>query len=83
MNEIPPRRSSKKLPDIPETYTPAEFAAIFHVDAKTVTRWEKSGKMEEHGIRVFRTFGGHRRMHKDDTDRVLKELYEPRKENNA
>lgn len=36
--------------------TPAEVAAAFRVDPKTVTRWAKSGK-----LRSIRTLGGHRR----------------------
>ncbi len=42
----------------PETrlLTPAEVAALFRVDPKTVTRWAQQGK-----IRSIRTLGGHRR----------------------
>ncbi|MCV2395272.1 BldC family transcriptional regulator [Actinotalea sp. M2MS4P-6] len=36
--------------------TPAEVAAMFRVDPKTVTRWAKSGKLSS-----IRTLGGHRR----------------------
>jgi excisionase family DNA binding protein len=36
--------------------TPAEVAALFRVDPKTVTRWAKSGKLS-----FIRTLGGHRR----------------------
>ena len=36
--------------------TPAEVAAAFRVDPKTVTRWAKSGKLNS-----IRTLGGHRR----------------------
>jgi excisionase family DNA binding protein len=36
--------------------TPAEVAALFRVDPKTVTRWAKSGKLA-----CIRTLGGHRR----------------------
>jgi excisionase family DNA binding protein len=36
--------------------TPAEVAAAFRVDPKTVTRWAKAGK-----LRSIRTLGGHRR----------------------
>jgi excisionase family DNA binding protein len=36
--------------------TPAEVAALFRVDPKTVTRWEKAGKLKS-----IRTLGGHRR----------------------
>jgi excisionase family DNA binding protein len=37
--------------------TPAEVAALFRVDPKTVTRWAKAGK-----ISSIRTLGGHRRF---------------------
>ena len=36
--------------------TPAEVAALFRVDPKTVTRWAKAGKLTS-----LRTLGGHRR----------------------
>jgi excisionase family DNA binding protein len=36
--------------------TPAEVAAVFRVDPKTVTRWAKAGKLS-----FIRTLGGHRR----------------------
>jgi excisionase family DNA binding protein len=36
--------------------TPAEVAALFRVDPKTVTRWAKDGKLSS-----IRTLGGHRR----------------------
>jgi excisionase family DNA binding protein len=36
--------------------TPAEVAAAFRVDPKTVTRWAKAGKLSS-----IRTLGGHRR----------------------
>ena len=36
--------------------TPAEVAAMFRVDPKTVTRWAKAGKLS-----CVRTLGGHRR----------------------
>ncbi len=39
-----------------ELLTPAEVAALFRVDPKTVTRWAKSGKLTS-----IRTLGGHRR----------------------
>lgn len=40
-----------------ELMTPAEVAAAFHVDPKTVTRWSKAGKLS-----CIRTLGGHRRF---------------------
>ncbi|WP_121188229.1 BldC family transcriptional regulator [Nocardiopsis sp. Huas11] len=41
---------------IPVPLTPAEVAALFRVDPKTVTRWAQDGKLPS-----FRTPGGHRR----------------------
>ncbi len=37
--------------------TPAEVAALFRVDPKTVTRWAQQGKLNS-----IRTLGGHRRF---------------------
>lgn len=37
--------------------TPAEVAAVFRVDAKSVTRWAKAGRIES-----IRTPGGHYRI---------------------
>jgi excisionase family DNA binding protein len=39
-----------------ELLTPAEVAALFRVDPKTVTRWANAGKLTP-----MRTLGGHRR----------------------
>jgi len=41
--------------------TPAEVADLFRVDAKTVTRWAKQGR-----LRSLRTPGGHRRFYERD-----------------
>lgn len=46
--------------------TPAEVAAAFRVDPKTVTRWAKAGKL--HSIR---TLGGHRRYLEADVVAIL------------
>lgn len=46
--------------------TPAEVAALFRVDPKTVTRWAQQGK-----IRSIRTLGGHRRYHEDEVQAFL------------
>ncbi len=43
-------------PDADSLLTPAEVAALFRVDPKTVTRWAKAGKLTS-----IRTLGGHRR----------------------
>lgn len=47
--------------------TPAEVAAVFRVDPKTVTRWAKSGK-----ITAIRTLGGHRRYRQSEVQNLLK-----------
>lgn len=46
--------------------TPAEVAALFRVDPKTVTRWAKAGKLSS-----IRTLGGHRRYRSDEVRRFL------------
>jgi excisionase family DNA binding protein len=46
--------------------TPAEVAAMFRVDPKTVTRWAKSGKLGS-----IRTLGGHRRFRASEVRAVL------------
>ena len=46
--------------------TPAEVAALFRVDPKTVTRWAKAGKLSS-----IRTLGGHRRYRADEVRSFL------------
>ena len=46
--------------------TPAEVAAIFRVDPKTVTRWAKAGKVSS-----IRTLGGHRRYLESEVRSLL------------
>ena len=41
--------------------TPAEVAAMFRVDPKTVTRWAKAGKVSS-----IRTLGGQRRYRESE-----------------
>jgi excisionase family DNA binding protein len=48
--------------------TPAEVAALFRVDPKTVTRWAQQGKL--HSIR---TLGGHRRYSEAEIQSFLGE----------
>ena len=43
--------------------TPAEVAAVFHVNAKTVSRWANAGKLT-----TLRTLGGHRRFMRDEVE---------------
>ncbi len=49
--------------------TPAEVAALFRVNPKTVTRWARSGK-----ITAIRTLGGHRRFRASEIRRCLEQL---------
>jgi excisionase family DNA binding protein len=51
--------------------TPAEVAAMFRVNPKTVTRWARAGK-----ISAIRTLGGHRRFRSSEVRRFLEELEE-------
>jgi excisionase family DNA binding protein len=52
----------------PETLlTPAEVAALFRVDPKTVTRWAKAGKLSS-----IRTLGGHRRYRETEVRQLLR-----------
>jgi excisionase family DNA binding protein len=54
----------------PETLlTPAEVAALFRVNPKTVTRWARSGKLT-----AIRTLGGHRRFKASEIRRRLEEM---------
>lgn len=46
--------------------TPAEVAALFRVDPKTVTRWAKAGKLSS-----IRTLGGHRRYKAEEVKKFL------------
>ena len=46
--------------------TPAEVAALFRVNPKTVTRWARSGKLT-----ALRTLGGHRRFRSSEVRDLL------------
>lgn len=50
--------------------TPAEVAAIFSVDPKTVTRWATTGQLT-----TVRTPGGHRRYHHTEVIRLFQQGY--------
>ena len=52
-----------------ELLTPAEVAAMFRVNPKTVTRWARAGR-----ISAVRTLGGHRRFHAAEIRRFLEEI---------
>jgi len=49
--------------------TPAEVAALFRVDPKTVTRWAKAGKLTP-----IKTLGGHRRYKESEVRSLLKSI---------
>jgi excisionase family DNA binding protein len=52
--------------DAERLLTPAEVAAMFRVDPKTVTRWAKAGKLS-----AIRTLGGHRRYRESEVRALL------------
>lgn len=51
-----------------ELLTPAEVAAMFRVNPKTVTRWARAGR-----ISYIKTLGGHRRFKASEIRRLLAE----------
>lgn len=53
-------------PESEALLTPAEVAAMFRVDPKTVTRWAKAGKLSS-----IRTLGGHRRYRESEVRALL------------
>jgi excisionase family DNA binding protein len=56
----------KEREDVEKLLTPAEVAARFRVDPKTVTRWAKAGKLSS-----IRTLGGHRRYRATEIESLL------------
>ena len=55
-----------RSPESEPLLTPAEVAAMFRVDPKTVTRWAKAGKLSS-----IRTLGGHRRYRESEVRELL------------
>jgi excisionase family DNA binding protein len=55
-----------RTPETESLLTPAEVAAMFRVDPKTVTRWAKAGKLSS-----IRTLGGHRRYRESEVRALL------------
>ncbi len=53
-------------PEQEKLLTPAEVAALFRVDPKTVTRWAKAGKLTS-----MRTLGGHRRYRESEVRALI------------
>jgi excisionase family DNA binding protein len=53
-------------PEFENLLTPAQVAACFKVDPKTVTRWAKAGKLTS-----IKTLGGHRRYREAEVRSLL------------
>ena len=49
--------------------TPAEVAALFRVNPKTVTRWSRAGKLPS-----IKTLGGHRRFRAADVKAAIEQM---------
>jgi len=57
---------TSRADDTEALLSPAEVAALFRVDPKTVTRWAKAGKLT-----ALRTLGGHRRYNESEVLTLL------------
>jgi excisionase family DNA binding protein len=66
---------TSRTPDAEPLLTPAEVAALFRVDPKTVTRWARAGKLTS-----IRTLGGHRRYREAEVRTLLVDIPQPRHE---
>ena len=55
--------------DADKLLTPAEVAAMFRVNAKTVTRWARSGRLS-----AIKTMGGHRRYRLSEVRRAVEAI---------
>jgi excisionase family DNA binding protein len=58
--------NAPRITDTESLLTPAEVAALFRVDPKTVTRWAQAGKLN-----AIRTLGGHRRYRESEVRELL------------
>jgi excisionase family DNA binding protein len=65
--DAPKKMAEETSPDA--LLTPAEVAALFRVNPKTVTRWARAGK-----ITAIRTLGGHRRFRASEIRRCLEQM---------
>lgn len=54
-----------EAPAVPKMYTPAEIAAIFAVDVRTVRRWIEAGE-----IVAIKLPGGHWRIEESEVERL-------------
>ena len=61
-----------EIHEAPELLTPAEVAALFRVNPKTVTRWARAGR-----ISYIKTLGGHRRFRADEIQKLLADANQP------
>jgi excisionase family DNA binding protein len=52
--------------DSEKPLSPAEVAALFRVDSRTVTRWAREGRLGS-----FKTIGGHRRFSRAEVAQLL------------
>ena len=68
---IGPVEPTSERPEPEQLLTPAEVAAMFRVNPKTVTRWARAGK-----ISAIRTLGGHRRFRASEIKALLEEVEE-------
>lgn len=59
--------SGRAVPEAERLLTPAEVAAMFRVDPKTVTRWARDGRLT-----AVRTLGGHRRYRESEVLGLLR-----------
>lgn len=57
---------TRTIPDRLDLMTPAEVAAIFGVQAKTVAAWSRAGRLD-----AVRTLGGHRRYRREEVENLL------------
>ena len=64
---------TSRSPESERLLTPAEVAAMFRVDPKTVTRWAKAGKLTS-----IRTLGGHRRYREAEVRALLEGIPQQR-----
>jgi excisionase family DNA binding protein len=60
------KTDTRDVPQDSDLLTPAEVAALFRVNPKTVLRWAETGKLSS-----VRTLGGHRRYHRGEVRRFL------------
>jgi len=65
-------RKPRKI-EAPELLTPAEVAALFRVDPKTVTRWARAGKLRSIRTLSMTDHPGHRRFFRDQVEALLQE----------